>query len=190
MGDYLYSNTFLVIAVLVFVAVLLLAEGLYLVWRGYGSARARKIERRLQELNDLATAVKARNILKRSLLSELPLLQRTLIQSQRARRMHDFLRQAGLDWTVSRLLLLSGAATAIGFYLAMVPARQSMTVGLGLAAAAACLPLLFVQWKRARRMWKLGRQLPDAVDMIVRALRAGHAFSSGLQMAGDQMAEP
>ena len=39
-------------------------------------------------------------------------------------------------------------------------------------------------------MAKIERQLPDALDLMTRALRAGHAFSSALKMAGEEMAEP
>jgi tight adherence protein B len=58
------------------------------------------------------------------------------------------------------------------------------------AGASAWLPLAYVQRRRSRRLAKLEQQLPDALDLLARALRAGHAFGAGLQMIGDEMAEP
>ena len=73
---------------------------------------------------------------------------------------------------------------------------QSWLLSLGplwnftLACAAALLPIFHVQWKRYRRFAQLEKQLPDALDLIGRALRAGHAFPAGLKMAGEEMAQP
>jgi tight adherence protein B len=50
--------------------------------------------------------------------------------------------------------------------------------------------LMLVYYKRMKRLAKLERQLPDALDLITRALRAGHAFSSALKMAGEELAQP
>jgi tight adherence protein B len=52
------------------------------------------------------------------------------------------------------------------------------------------LPFFSVYLKKNRRMRKFGRQLPDALDLIVRALKAGHAFSSGLRMVADEFDDP
>jgi tight adherence protein B len=57
-------------------------------------------------------------------------------------------------------------------------------------AVFALTPLLYVSHKRNRRLSKFERQLPEALDLMTRALRSGHAFSSALQMVGEEMAEP
>jgi tight adherence protein B len=51
-------------------------------------------------------------------------------------------------------------------------------------------PFLYVYLKKKRRMEKFQRQLPDALDLIARALKAGHAFTGGLKMVGDELGEP
>jgi tight adherence protein B len=58
------------------------------------------------------------------------------------------------------------------------------------AAAAATLPFLWLLWRRAGRFKKFGRQLPDALELIGRALRSGHSLASGLHVVVEEMPEP
>jgi tight adherence protein B len=58
------------------------------------------------------------------------------------------------------------------------------------AAVAAVLPVLHIMHLRAKRIQQMESQLPDAVDMIARALRAGHSFSGALGMVGQEMKAP
>ena len=53
-----------------------------------------------------------------------------------------------------------------------------------------CVPFLFVKVKRTRRLHKFEEMFPEALDLISRALKAGHAFATGLKMAADEMHEP
>jgi tight adherence protein B len=52
------------------------------------------------------------------------------------------------------------------------------------------LPSLYVRMKKKKRMQKFERQLPDALDLISRALKAGHAFTSGMKLAADEFEDP
>jgi tight adherence protein B len=69
-------------------------------------------------------------------------------------------------------------------------AHQPLPIGILVGALFASIPLWYVHAERRSRLQKLERQLPEALDLITRALRSGHAFSSGIQMVGEQMAEP
>ncbi|SFC26688.1 tight adherence protein B [Polaromonas sp. OV174] len=184
------GNAFLLISVLVFVAVLLLLEGAYLLWKSYKGPEAKKIEKRLQALSASSDHTQQAQLLKRGMLSDVPLIERFLLGMARAEGLGRFIFQAGLSWTVSRLLLTCAALGAISFMLMVYVAHQSLLLGAVVAAIFAGAPLLYVSHKRARRLDKLEKQLPDALDLITRALRSGHAFSSALQMVGDEMAEP
>jgi tight adherence protein B len=135
---------------------------------------------------------KAQNshLFKQHTLSEVPLLQRALRHFPRLQGLDRAIQQAGLTWTVSKLLLGCAAIGTLAFMVVTSGGHQPALVGALAAAAAACLPLLYVRRKRRRRLAKIEQQLPDALDLMARALRAGHAFSSGLKMAGEEMAEP
>ena len=186
----LSGNSFLILAVLVFVAVLLLLEGLYIVWKSYKGPEATKIEMRLQALSGSRDKSAQARFLKNRMLSEVPALQRYLLAMPRAQRLDKFILQAGLNWPVSKLLLSSVAAgIATSFALSML-GHQSVMLAIMGGCVVGSLPFLYVQTRRNRRLAKLERQLPEALDLITRALRSGHAFSSGLQMIGEEMTEP
>lgn len=185
----LFGNFFLVFLVLAFVATVLLIEGLYLLWNATRSADARKIEQRLQVLAAGAAANPEASILKQRMLSGVPRLQRLVLSLPRVHGLDRMIEQSGMRITVTRLIVAS-----LGLPLLPLAAGLALPVPLlGVVAAAlvmALLPLLYVMSRRAKRLARVDRQLPDALDLICRALRAGHAFSAGLQMVGEEMADP
>jgi tight adherence protein B len=183
------GNHFLILLVLVFVAIMLMIEGLYMTWRSYKGPQAQKLQRRLRGLSASPDRSERAGLLKERMLSELPLLDRTLLSLPRARQLDSLLLQSGLDWSVSKLLFLSFVLGAVGL-IAMTALHQSAFFVVLVIAALAAAPLLHVLRKRSRRLTKLEQQLPDALDLMTRALRSGHAFSSGLKMVGEEMAEP
>ena len=57
-------------------------------------------------------------------------------------------------------------------------------------AVGFALPFMYLKVKRTRRLHKFEEMFPEALDLISRALKAGHAFATGLKMAADEMPEP
>jgi tight adherence protein B len=186
----LFGNFFLVLSVLVFVAVVLLLEGLYVMWSNYKGPSAKKVNQRLQALSAASDTSQQARLLRQRMLSELPMIERILLGLPRAHKLDRFILQASLSWTVSRFLLTSAAMGAAGFLLVSAMLHQSLFMAAVAALPFAAAPLVYVQHRRAKRLATLERQLPDALDLMARALRAGHAFSSSLQMMGEEMVDP
>jgi tight adherence protein B len=180
----------LVLLVLVFIAFALLVESLYLLWKSHRGERARKLRQRLRSLADAPVQPARAHLLKQRALSDVPAFERALRRIARAHRLERMIRQAGLEWTVSRLLL---ASIALGLAAAFAMAgvlHQGALFATTAACLLAALPFLYVQRRRRRRLARIEQQLPDALDLITRGLRSGHAFASGLKMAGDELPEP
>lgn len=178
------------LSVLVFVAVILLLEGLYLLWKTYKGPQAKKIQQRLKALSAAGDGSAQSHVLRERMLSELPPFQRLLFQLPRAHQLDRFLLQSNLNWTVADLALGSLAMGAISYFAVTALLHQPFVAGVLAGGGAMLLPLAYARHRRARRLAKLEQQLPDALDLMGRALRAGHAFGAGLQMVGDEMAEP
>lgn len=189
MLNNLDGNFFLILSVLVFVAVMLLLEGLFMTWNTYKGPSAKKIQKRLQALSAVAETERSL-VIRQNLMSELPVLERLLYSLPRAHALDRMLVQADLRWSVSRLLLTCGALGAGTYMLVGSMLRQPASFSLPLTAGMMAIPMLYVMRRRAKRLAKLEVQLPDALDLLTRALRAGHAFSSGMQMISDEMADP
>jgi tight adherence protein B len=186
----LIGNLFYVFVVLAFVAAVLLLEGLYLTWAAYKGPEAKRIERRLRAMSAGSAGAAETSILKQRMLSELPPFQRLLLGVPRIQELDRLLQQSGSRWSVSFFLGMTLLMVALAFFAAMfIPFLHWMFAAL-IAAAGGVLPLLYVVRKRIQRMQKIVEQLPDALDLISRALKAGHAFPSGLQMVGEEAQDP
>ena len=189
MLSFFSSHSILVIIGLVFVAVLLLLEALHTIWKQYKSPEAKRLERRLRALSAADDNSNPTKLVKERVLSDMPRMQRVLQTMPRAHQLDRFIVQSGLDWTVSGLLLGSAILFALGM-LTTIMLRQPVELGVLSGLVLGSLPWLFLQRKRLQRLKRMERQLPEALDLIARALRAGHAFSASLQMAGEELTEP
>ncbi len=189
MSEYLAHSFFPIFAVVAFIAVVLLVEGIFLIWNSYKGPEAKKIERRLLALSAGSDDDQRAAVLKNRLLSKAAPIEKLLLTIPRINQLDRFIVQSGMELSVAKLIwvsLLTGliAYMALGFFVLMPQFR------LLLAVAACFLPWFYVQWKRGKRLRKLEQQLPDGLDLIGRALRAGHALPSGLKMVGEEMSDP
>jgi tight adherence protein B len=121
--------------------------------------------------------------------SNIPLLDRLLQRLDVIPRIAMLLRQADLRWTPGALVLMCVAAFAIPGYIVNLKTGV-LFVALGVGAAAGSLPLLFVWFKRVQRFGKFEQQLPEALDLIVSGLRAGHSLSSALGLVTRECQDP
>jgi tight adherence protein B len=99
------------------------------------------------------------------------------------------LEQSGSKMTLARFLTLTvGLGLALG--LGVLVLTLSLMSGLIAAAVGVLIPIVVMRRKRARRFYKFEEQLPEAIDMLGRAIRAGHPLSSGLKMVSEEASEP
>jgi tight adherence protein B len=183
------GNNFLVMAVLTFVALMLLIESLYLLWKSSRGPEAKKVQSRLQQLAAVHFKSQDSSVLKERLLSELSPFERMAMSLPRVRAIDAMIVQSGVRWTIKKLLsltLAAGLLSLIGIRLL----HQPWFITLGVTLLGAALPFMYVAYRRNKRLQKIEQQLPDALDLLARGLRAGHAFSSTLKMAGEEMPEP
>lgn len=177
-------------AVLLFAACFLLVEGAWLWWSGSRGGSAQHIARRLRLMAGRGGDGGARvSILKQRRYSQWPACERLLRALPGSAALDVLLQQSGTKWSVLQVLgagaagLAAAAALALGY--GVPPAA-----GLALCGAGLALPLLLLLRARAARLHHIEAQLPEAVDFLARALRAGHSFSNVLQMVGDELPEP
>ena len=102
------------------------------------------------------------------------------------------IHQAGLDWSIGKLFLLTLSFAVIGAALGFrfKPLIVTWASALCLALILSSLPYLNVLRLRSKRLGRFEEQFPDALDFLSRAMRAGHAFSVSLEMLADESPEP
>jgi tight adherence protein B len=183
--DYLYYA----FVILSFVAAVLFVEGAYLTWNSYKGPESKRIVRRLRSMSAGSDDNAQASILKQRLLSEVPAMERLLLQIPRIHQIDRLLQQSGLNWSVA-FLMGTSVLTGVGVFMVATMFNQLPTICLILGAASSTLPSIYAVRARHTRLLKLEQQLPEALDLIGRALRAGHALQNGLKMVGEEMAEP
>ncbi|TIC85243.1 type II secretion system F family protein [Crenobacter intestini] len=175
--------------VAVFVAVVLLIDGSYLWWRGTHGSEIRRIESRLRAMAAGQHEHAAEQLLKTRLLDSAPGALKLLLGAPRLRLIERYLQQSGVRLNVASFLALCALAFLVTggvLYALALP----WWFALACAALAASLPVLWLTRKRAQRLQRIEAMLPDALDMMSRALRAGHAFLNTLKMVADDMDGP
>jgi tight adherence protein B len=175
---------------LVFLAVVLFIEGLYLAWNASLGSEAKRIDKRLRNISAGVVESSEVKLAKTRMLSEVPALERILLSIPRVHQLDRLLVQSGLNLSVASILGLMLVTGLLGLALAILLFQLALVFGLIVSAVTASLPFFYVVRARAKRLNLIDQQLPEALDLISRAMKAGHAFSSGLKMAGDEMAEP
>jgi tight adherence protein B len=190
MLDSLMGNSFLVMTVLIFIALLLLLEGAYMMWRSHRGPQAMKLRTRLHALAATRDRTPQTQLLRQRMLSDLPNMDRFLQSVPRLRALDRFILQSGLDWTVSKLLSASLVLAILGWAGMSLVARQPVLTSAAVGVLLGALPWLYVRHRKNKRLARFERQLPEALDLITRALRAGHAFPAALKMAGEEMEQP
>jgi len=179
----------LVLGLIAFAALLLLMWGVYQSWHTTKSPEAERVARRLRNAIGDAGSELAVSITKERLLSRDPGLQRLLKGWPPVLALDRLLQQSGMGGTVARLLLVMLAVPPLVLAL-------SSAIGLGwplrlaLTALAGALPAMLVSRAKQKRLASIDSLLPDALDMMGRAMRAGHAFPTTLKMIADEMPQP
>ncbi|MDX1673638.1 MAG: type II secretion system F family protein [Longimicrobiales bacterium] len=97
--------------------------------------------------------------------------------------------QSGLSWTLEKFAARTGVVAAMAGVIALL-IFGSRWVAAGAFLLAGITPYLYARWRRRKRIQKLEMQLPEAIDLIARAVRAGHPLSAGLGMAAEEVPEP
>lgn len=128
-------------------------------------------------------------ILRDEMLSTVPAVNRLMMQWSWTTSFKKFVNQAGLTTKPAKILLLSavsGLATyyVLGFF--HIQTLLCIFAGAGMAVA----PFAVIAWMRSKRLRRFEEHLPEALDLLGRAVRAGHSFTTGLELIAQECAEP
>jgi len=157
-----------------------------------GMLAQRKLMGRLQSLSaplDEPDAVKAANLVKASNAGVVPGFDRMMAGTARGSALSRWIEQSGMKASISGVLLVALALAGVMAFIAMAVTHTTMSMPVG-AAIGFSLPFMVLRFKRTRRLRTFEEAFPEALDLISRALKAGHAFATGLKMVADEMAEP
>jgi tight adherence protein B len=176
-----------VVFLAVFVAILLVVTAL-----GSRGQRRKEALNRLESMT-LATVRnpgdEGLNVLRAEMLSSLPWLDQLMQNVDAFPRLRRLLLQTDLKWNVAHLLMISLACAVAGGVAAYLrTGLWHFSLAFGLLVGFG--PFLFVLYKRAERFGRFEEKLPEALDMMVGAIRAGQSLLAALELAGREMMPP
>ena len=157
-----------------------------------GMLAQRKLMGRLQSLSapvDEPDAVKAAALVKVSNAGVVPGFDRMVAATARGSALSRWIEQSGMKASISGVLLVALVLAGLTAFVAMMVTHTTMSMPVG-GAIGFSMPFMVLRFKRTRRLRAFEEAFPEALDLISRALKAGHAFATGLKMVADEMAEP
>ena len=171
----------------VFVSTLSLLVGTYLFWNRRALAAAEMARARLRAADDFVSPTGARTILKDTAVSQVRLLNQLLTGRHFTESLIRRLGHAGVDMRPGTFLLMSLMAGMVAI-LGLVLLNAGIASLLG--AAVGLVPPVWLRWRERRRLARFQAQLPDAIDMLVSAMRAGYSFQAAMNFIGQEIADP
>lgn len=182
----------MLLALVVFLFVVCLVGGLSFVAFRYGPAAmaARRLELRLHEVSSVSSKDDGEStVVRRTDEGPLPAVERAILKTHAGSTLALLIEQSGVQTTPTAIILLSfGAACLAALATALfVPFAIAVPIA---ALLAGFVPFGWLRWKRGARLRKFEEQFPEALDVLSRAVRAGHAFQSALGMAADELHWP
>jgi tight adherence protein B len=158
-----------------------------------GMMQQRRLDKRLQEVTAVEEESDApaagKGILKDRKAGALAAIDRLASGSTRGTAIGRWIEQSGVKAGFTTILLIALFNAIVGAVIVGLISRAWWGVPLG-ATIGFALPFLVLKSKRKRRLNTFEEQFPEALDLISRALKAGHAFATGLKMVADEMPEP
>jgi tight adherence protein B len=178
-------------ALVAFLAVALATVSMVFLWEWFQeNQRKRSMVDHLRALANepIAGAGKGSSVF-RSAVAQSPWLRPIISRVPQLQDAEFLLQQAGISWSLQTLFILSiGLAVGIGSMTLI--ATRSVPIAAVATIIGAILPTAYVRRKRTKRLNAFEEFLPESIDLVGRALRAGHPLSAGFKMAADDGLEP
>jgi tight adherence protein B len=152
----------------------------------------RRIGERLKEVGQLGLpddTSETATVVKQTADGPLPAIDRLMDRAGVGRRVRSLIDQAGVKTTPAIIMVLSLVLGGLFGMMASVFVRVAL-LSMGLALIGAALPMLYLLQRRAARIRRFEEQFPEALDLLSRALRAGHALQTALGMVGEELPDP
>jgi tight adherence protein B len=182
MGILVFALTFLI--------VLMIVLGVWMVASGDNKQdvvrRRMEAVRKAERRGDVSLGL---TLARDEMLSSVPAVHRLMMHWQWSIRLQERIAQAGLRMKAGKLILMS-ACLGMGTFVLVGVFYPQFWAGALLGVAVACIPFGVVSYLRQKRLQKFEERFPEALDLLGRAVRAGHAFTTGLEMIAKESSEP
>lgn len=177
----------LLISLAAFVGVAALVGAVAVMFRGDGGG---KVEDRLDMIAGMSNPAQAHKLAKTSLVSQLSAAPDVFDKLlDRLGQFSKIFEQADTELTAAKFFGISGGLAVAAGAATLFTGLSPLIVPFA-ALSAGALPLMWIMFRRKRRLGKFAAQLPAALELMSRALRAGHSLQAGMSLVADEMQPP
>jgi tight adherence protein B len=151
----------------------------------------RGVDRAVERIQNWSSPIETAqlDIVRKESLSEIPWLNDLLKKVRRLQVLRVLHQQADCQVPLG-VFVLATAVLALSALLLVMSMMQTIVLALLFAVLLGAIPYAYLFWRKNQRIAMFERQFPEALELVSRALRAGHAFSVGLKMVGEEAADP
>ena len=184
------SEVHLVFLAMVFVAVLLLSQGLVTPVFGENKRIRKRMHSRLKTIEESIQGPTVSSILRKEYLVKLSPFERWMESLPGMESLRNIIEQSGRTQKAHHVVFLCLALAVMGGIISGYLLKLQLLIVIPVSLICAYLPLLKIKYDRIKRLEKFEEQFPEALDVMVRALKAGHPFSNTMQMVAEEMSDP
>jgi len=187
--EMIRSNDFslLIFAFLIFLSLFFLIRAILLFLADPQRRHQRRLKQRLKEIEGLETTPNVTTLLKQSTLKK-SVMDASLDKFRLTNHLRTLMVRANLTWKMSTFLIVSALLGLVGLVVGM--GKWGALGGLIGGGLGLYIPYKLLVRRGNKRLKKFEQQLPDALDLLARGLKAGHAFPAGLQQVAKEMPDP
>jgi tight adherence protein B len=179
----------LLLGAAIFVISVIIVELLTYAYRSIRSPDRSMILKRLRKSIYTEEEQVGTDIMRKRVLSDIPFLNNLLLKMPGMLKFDDLISQANAKYPIGFFILFALFLALLGFLIGALVIKNSLA-SLVLLLMGGVFPFLYLILIKRRRIEKFKRQLPEALDLMARALKAGHAFTNGMKLAADQFDDP
>ena len=178
-----------IIGATLFIVLVIVVELLIYGYKNMRSPNRAKIRKRLRKSVYAEDNQAGTDILRKRVLSEIPFLNRLLLKTPGILKLDNLISQANVTYPMGFFILLALFLAVLGFLVGNTVIKNRL-LAVMLMFLCGSFPFLYLLILKQKRTEKFKKQLPEALDLMSRALKAGHAFTNGLKLAADEFNDP
>ncbi len=179
----------ILIGVIIFAVSIFVIEMLFYAYKTIRDPDRKKIRKRLKTFSYKESKNELPDILQKKVLSDVPLLNKILLHVPGRQYFNRLLQQANVHYPLGAFILLTIFLAITSYCFSYLITRNNILAVI-MTLLLAGTPFFYLCLKKKKRMAKFQSQLPEALELIARSLKAGHAFPSSMKMAADEFDDP
>jgi tight adherence protein B len=179
----------LVTAIIIFIMCLIVIELLIYAVKNARSPDRGKIRKRLRKYTYVEEGVGGDDIMRKRVLSEIPFVNNLLLKLPGVQKLDNLIIGANANFPMGFYVLFAIFMAALGSIFGTLVIKNNI-LALVFIPLFGCSPFLYLSFLKQKRKERLQKQLPEALDLISRALKAGHAFAGGIKLVAEEFDDP